>query len=297
MKVTVVGAGYVGLVTGACLAEMGNQVVCLDIDPRKIEMLQRGATPILYVRSAEFTKYAANAMLATRISFMNELALLAERVGADIEQVRKGIGTDPRIGSQFLYAGTGYGGSCFPKDVKALIHTGGENGVQLGVLQAVEAANDRQKRVLVDRVIERFGEDLHGRTFALWGLAFKPNTDDMRDAPSRVIIQALTERGAAVQAYDPVATGEARRVLAGTPRLSFVDSQSAALEGADALLVATEWKEFRTPDFDLIKATLKRPLILDGRNLYDPVLMREFGIEYVGIGRGTPAPVSKGLAQ
>jgi UDPglucose 6-dehydrogenase len=448
MKITVVGAGYVGLVTGACLAEMGNHVVCLDVDPRKIEMLKRGEVPIhepgldavvqrnaaagrlqfttdgaaavahgtlqfigvgtppdedgsadlqyvlaaaenigrhmtdykvivdkstvpvgtadkvrakvaealaarglnmafavvsnpeflkegaavddfmrpdriivgcdderasllmravyspfmrnrdklvlMDVRSAEFTKYAANAMLATRISFMNELALLAEKVGADIEQVRKGIGSDPRIGSQFLYAGTGYGGSCFPKDVKALIRTGQENAMQLGVLQAVEDANDRQKQVLVDRVVARFGEDLTGRCFAVWGLAFKPNTDDMREAPSRVVIEQLLRRGAEVQAYDPVAMPEARRVMEGLAGLRFVDHQTDALQGADALLVVTEWKEFRNPDFDLIKATLKQPLILDGRNLYDPALMQAFGIDYVGIGRGAQVSPSAG---
>ena len=448
MKITVVGAGYVGLVTGACLAEMGNHVVCLDVDPRKIAMLQRGELPIhepgldavvqrnaaagrlqfttdgaaavahgtlqfigvgtppdddgsadlqyvlaaaenigrhmtdykvivdkstvpvgtadkvrarvaetlaargldlafavvsnpeflkegaavddfmrpdriivgcdderaslllravylpfmrnrdklvvMDVRSAEFTKYAANAMLATRISFMNELALLAEKVGADIEQVRKGIGSDPRIGSQFLYAGTGYGGSCFPKDVKALIRTGQENAMQLGVLQAVEDANDRQKLVLVDRVVARFGEDLTGRCFAVWGLAFKPNTDDMREAPSRVVIEQLLRRGAAVQAYDPVAMPEAQRVMAGLAGLRFVDHQTDALQGADALLVITEWKEFRNPDFDLIKATLKQPLILDGRNLYEPALMQALGIDYVGIGRGAKAPLPAG---
>ena len=448
MKITVVGAGYVGLVTGACLAEMGNHVVCLDVDPRKIAMLQRGELPIhepgldavvqrnaaagrlqfttdgaaavahgtlqfigvgtppdddgsadlqyvlaaaenigrhmtdykvivdkstvpvgtadkvrakvaetlaarglgmefavvsnpeflkegaavddfmrpdriivgcdderaslllravylpfmrnrdklvvMDVRSAEFTKYAANAMLATRISFMNELALLAEKVGADIEQVRKGIGSDPRIGSQFLYAGTGYGGSCFPKDVKALIRTGQENAMQLGVLQAVEDANDRQKLVLVDRVVARFGEDLTGRCFAVWGLAFKPNTDDMREAPSRVVIEQLLRRGAAVQAYDPVAMPEAQRVMAGLAGLRFVDHQTDALQGADALLVITEWKEFRNPDFDLIKATLKQPLILDGRNLYEPTLMQALGIDYVGIGRGAKAPLPAG---
>ena len=448
MKITVVGAGYVGLVTGACLAEMGNHVVCLDVDPRKIAMLQRGELPIhepgldavvqrnaaagrlqfttdgaaavahgtlqfigvgtppdddgsadlqyvlaaaenigrhmtdykvivdkstvpvgtadkvrakvaetlaargldlafavvsnpeflkegaavddfmrpdriivgcdderaslllravylpfmrnrdklvvMDVRSAEFTKYAANAMLATRISFMNELALLAEKVGADIEQVRKGIGSDPRIGSQFLYAGTGYGGSCFPKDVKALIRTGQENAMQLGVLQAVEDAIDRQKLLLVDRVVARFGEDLTGRCFAVWGLAFKPNTDDMREAPSRVVIEQLLRRGAAVQAYDPVAMPEAQRVMAGLAGLRFVDHQTDALQGADALLVITEWKEFRNPDFDLIKATLKQPLILDGRNLYEPALMQALGIDYVGIGRGAKAPLPAG---
>jgi UDPglucose 6-dehydrogenase len=440
MKVTVVGTGYVGLVTGACLSEMGNHVVCLDIDERKIRMLNEGGIPIhepgleqivkrnaasgrlqfttdvaaavahgtvqfigvgtppdedgsadlqyvlaaatnigrhmtdykvivdkstvpvgtadkvrdavraaltarglgdtsfavvsnpeflkegaavedcmrpdrivvgadderavllmrsLYtpfmrnhdrlqvmdVRSAEFTKYAANAMLATRISFMNELALLAERVGADIEMVRKGIGSDPRIGTHFLYPGTGYGGSCFPKDVKALIHTGQENGMSLGVLQAVEAANERQKHVLVNKIVARFGENLNGRTFAMWGLAFKPNTDDMREAPALVIVEELTRRGATVRAYDPVAMAEAARVMAGNPGIQFASSQSDALAGADALVVVTEWKEFRNPDFDFIKATLKQPLIFDGRNIYEPSLMAMHGIEYLGIGR------------
>ena len=440
MKITVIGAGYVGLVTGACLSEMGNHVVCLDVDPLKIDMLQRGEVPIhepgldaliqrnaaagrlqfttdvlaavghgtlqfigvgtppdedgsadmqyvlaaarsigrhmtdykvivdkstvpvgtadkvratvaaalaerglagtqfavvsnpeflkegaaiddfmkpdrivvgsdderatllmravyapfmrnrdkllvMDLRSAELTKYAANAMLATRISFMNELALLAEKVGADIELVRTGIGSDPRIGTHFLYAGTGYGGSCFPKDVKALIRAGQDVGMQLGVLQAVEDANERQKMVLVDRVVHRFGPDLSGRTFALWGLAFKPNTDDMREAPSRVIVAELLKRGAQVRAYDPVAMDEARRVLAGLQGVHFVNSQTDALTGADALLIATEWKEFRTPDFDLIKSTLKQPVVLDGRNLYDPALMSAYGIDYVAIGR------------
>ncbi len=446
MKVTVVGTGYVGLVTGACLSEMGNHVVCLDIDARKIQMLKDGGIPIhepgleavvhrnvaagrlsfttnveeavahgtiqfigvgtppdedgsadlqyvlaaatnigrhmtdykvivdkstvpvgtadkvkaavraalvarglgdtdfavvsnpeflkegaavddcmrpdrivvgadderaillmraLYtpfmrnhdrlqvmdVRSAEFTKYAANAMLATRISFMNELALLAERVGADIEMVRKGIGSDPRIGTSFLYPGTGYGGSCFPKDVKALIHTGKEAGMKLGVLQAVEDANDRQKHVLVHKIVARFGEDLAGRTFAMWGLAFKPNTDDMREAPSRVIVDELTRRGAQVRAYDPVAMEEAARVMQGIPGLSFASSPAEALQGADALVVVTEWMEFRNPDFDAIKAALKQPLIFDGRNIFDPALMRLHGIEYSGIGRSAPRAV------
>ncbi len=440
MKVTVVGTGYVGLVTGACLSEMGNHVVCLDIDERKIKMLKEGGIPIhepgleqvvhrnvaagrlqfttdvaaavahgtiqfigvgtppdedgsadlqyvlaaatnigrhmtdykvivdkstvpvgtadkvreavkaalaarglggtefsvvsnpeflkegaavddcmrpdrivvgadderavllmraLYtpfmrnhdrlqlmdVRSAEFTKYAANAMLATRISFMNELALLAEKVGADIEMVRKGIGSDPRIGTHFLYPGTGYGGSCFPKDVKALIRTGEDAGMALGVLQAVEDANERQKHVLVRKIVARFGEDLSGRTFAIWGLAFKPNTDDMREAPSRVIIDELTRRGAAVRAYDPVAMEEAGRVMVDLPRVQFVRTQADALVGADALVLVTEWKEFRNPDFDGIKAALKAPLIFDGRNIYDPQLMKLQGIEYHGIGR------------
>ena len=440
MKVTVIGTGYVGLVTGACLSEMGNHVVCLDVDERKIRLLNDGGIPIhepgleaivqrnvaagrlqfttdvaasvahgtlqfigvgtppdedgsadmryveaaaanigrhmtdykvivdkstvpvgtadrvrdavrkalaerglsmefavvanpeflkegaavedcmrpdriiigadderaillmraLYtpfmrnhdrlqlmdLRSAEFTKYAANAMLATRISFMNELALLAEKVGADIEQVRKGIGSDPRIGTHFLYAGTGYGGSCFPKDVKALVKTGQDHGVPLGVLQAVESANERQKHVLVDKIVARFGEDLSRRCFALWGLAFKPNTDDMRDAPSRVIVAELVRRGASLRAYDPVAMDEAARVLGSVPGLSFVDSAAQALIGADALVVVTEWKEFRNPDFDAIKAALKQPVVFDGRNIFDPAFMRTLGIEYSGIGRG-----------
>ena len=440
MKVTVVGTGYVGLVTGACLAEMGNHVVCVDVDERKIRVLKEGGIPIhepglreivhrnvaasrlqfttdiaesvahgtiqfigvgtppdedgsadlqyvvaaatnigchmtdykvivdkstvpvgtadrvraavraalaarglgmefsvvsnpeflkegaavedcmrpdriivgadderaillmraLYmpfmrnhdrmqlmdVRSAEFTKYAANAMLATRISFMNELARLADAVGADIEQVRKGIGSDPRIGTHVLYPGTGYGGSCFPKDVKALIHTGRENGIALGVLQAVDAANERQKHVLVEKIVARLGDDLSGRTFAIWGLAFKPDTDDMRDAPSRVIIEALSRRGARIRAYDPVAMEEAARVMQGMPGLSFTAHQAQALDGADALVVVTEWKEFRNPDFDAIRAALKQPLIFDGRNIYDPALMRNMGVEYHGIGRG-----------
>ena len=439
MKITVIGAGYVGLVTGACLSEMGNHVVCLDIDPRKIDMLKRGEVPIhepgldaiiarnaaagrlqfttdvaaavghgtlqfigvgtppdedgsadmqyvlaaarnigqhmtdykvivdkstvpvgtadqvsaavsaalaarglalefavvsnpeflkegaavedcmrpdriivgadderatllmraLYtpfmrnrdrlqlmdVRSAEFTKYAANAMLATRISFMNELALLAEQVGADIEMVRLGLGSDPRIGSHFLYPGVGYGGSCFPKDVKALIHTGAQHGVKLGVLQAVEQANERQKHVLVHKVVARYGEDLRGRVLALWGLAFKPNTDDMREAPSRTIVAELARRGAHVQAYDPVAMPEAQQLMAGTSGLSFAASAAAALDGADALLVVTEWKEFRNPDFDAIKAALKEPVIFDGRNLFDPALMRSLGIVHLAVGR------------
>ena len=443
MKVTVIGTGYVGLVTGACLSEMGNHVVCLDLDERKIRILNDGGIPIhepgvkeivqrnvaagrlqfttdvaaavahgtlqfigvgtppdedgsadlqyvvaaatnigrhmtdykvivdkstvpvgtadkvreavraalaarglemefavvsnpeflnegaavedcmkpdriilgadderaillmrsLYtpfmrnhdrmqimdLRSAEFTKYAANAMLATRISFMNELALLAERVGADIEMVRKGIGSDPRIGTHFLYPGAGYGGSCFPKDVKALIHSGRECGVELGVLAAVEAANERQKHVLVDKIVARFGADLTGRTFALWGLAFKPNTDDMREAPSRVIVEALSKRGARMAAYDPAAMDEARRLFGNTKGLRFADSPAEALAGADALVVITEWKEFRNPDFDAIKSTLRQPVIFDGRNLYDPVLIRTLAIEYHAIGRGMTA--------
>ncbi len=439
MKVSVVGTGYVGLVTGACLAEMGNDVLCLDVDPRKIEILENGGIPIhepgldlvvarnvkagrlhfttdvaravahgtiqfiavgtppdedgsadlqyvlaaarnigrlmtdykvivdkstvpvgtadkvraavadelakrnsdaqfavvsnpeflkegaavedfmrpdrivvgaddeqaillmraLYapfqrnherlvvmdVRSAELSKYAANAMLATRISFMNELALLAEKMGADIEAVRVGIGSDPRIGTHFLYAGCGYGGSCFPKDVKALIKTASDEGQELLVLKAVEAANDRQKHVLVEKVTRRFGDDLKGKHFALWGLAFKPNTDDMREATSRVVLAELFERGATVTAYDPVAMDEARRIFGDEPRLRYAENPMAALDGADALVIVTEWKEFRSPDFDRIKATLKTPTIFDGRNLYEPSLVQKAGLVYESIGR------------
>jgi UDPglucose 6-dehydrogenase len=439
MKITVIGTGYVGLVSGACMAEMGNDVLCLDLDPEKIRILKEGGIPIhepgldavvarnveagrlhfttdvaeavrfgtiqfiavgtppdedgsadlqyvlsaarnigrlmtdykvvvdkstvpvgtadkvkaaiadelakrgqemefavvsnpeflkegaavedfmrpdrivvgadderaihlmraLYapfqrnrdklvvmdVRSAELTKYAANAMLATRISFMNELALLADRMGADIEMVRQGIGSDPRIGYHFLYAGCGYGGSCFPKDVKALIRTARENGQDLKVLQAVEDANDVQKMVLVDKIVAKFGEDLSGRRFALWGLAFKPNTDDMREAPSRVIINELFRRGATVTAYDPVAMTETKRIYGEEPRLTLADKPMDALEGADALLIVTEWKEFRSPDFERIKSALKQPVIFDGRNLYEPEVPRAAGIEYSAIGR------------
>ncbi|MBB5204346.1 UDPglucose 6-dehydrogenase [Inhella inkyongensis] len=447
MKVTTIGTGYVGLVTGACLAEMGNQVLCLDVDAEKIRVLEAGGMPIhepglleivrrnvaagrlafttdvdravqhgtllfigvgtppgedgsadltyvlaaarsigrrmtdykvvvdkstvpvgtadavhaaiaeelamrgvqvpyavvsnpeflkegaavedfmrpdriivgaddeqalllmraLYspfnrtqdrlmvmdVRSAEFTKYAANAMLATRISFMNELALLAEAQGADIEQVRRGIGSDPRIGYQFLYPGVGYGGSCFPKDVKALVQTGAQAGVELRVLKAVEAANEHQKQVLVAKLLQRFDGNLQGRHFALWGLAFKPNTDDMREAPALVIVRELLARGATVAAYDPVAMPEARRLLGSAAGLRFGERAEDVLEGADALLLVTEWKEFRTPDFDAIKARLKQALVFDGRNQYDPALMRLLGFEYHGIGRGGhPPPIA-----
>jgi len=443
MKITVIGTGYVGLVSGACLAEMGNHVMCLDVNAEKIRILEEGGLPIhepgllemvkrnraagrlqfttdivaavnhgtlqfigvgtppdedgsadlqyvleaarnvgrhmgdykviidkstvpvgtgervravvaeelarrglaidfsvvsnpeflkegaavddfmrptrvvigadderaislmraLYspfirnhdrllvmdVRSAEFTKYAANSMLATRISFMNELALLADQLGVDIELVRNGIGSDPRIGYHFLYAGAGYGGSCFPKDVKALVSTARASGLDLHVLNAVQAANERQKHVLVDKIVARFGEDLSGRQFAMWGLAFKPNTDDMREAPSRVVISELVRRGATVKAYDPVAMPEAQRVLAGVQGLSFVDNQTEALRGSDALVIVTEWKEFKSPDFDAIKSLLKQALVFDGRNLYEPALMKSTGITYFGIGRGLQA--------
>ncbi|WP_440963827.1 UDP-glucose dehydrogenase family protein [Massilia sp. GER05] len=450
MKITIIGTGYVGLVTGACLAELGNDVFCLDVDQRKIDLLNNGGIPIhepgleevvarnrasgrlqfstdvaasvahgqlqfiavgtppdedgsadlqyvlaaarnigrhmdgykvivdkstvpvgtadrvaaalreelrargeesmefavvsnpeflkegaavddfmrpdrivighddspagqrardlmklLYapfnrnhervywmdVRSAEFTKYAANAMLATRISFMNELANLADQVGADIEAVRHGIGSDPRIGHSFLYAGAGYGGSCFPKDVQALERTARQYDQELLILRAVEAVNDRQKQVLGRKVVQRFGDDLAGMTFAVWGLAFKPNTDDMREAPSRVLLKELIERGASVAVHDPVAMEEARRVLAldlseaQLARVDFKKTPMEALDGAEALVIVTEWKAFRSPDFEQIKARLKHPVIIDGRNLFEPPLMTGLGIEYHGIGR------------
>jgi UDPglucose 6-dehydrogenase len=439
MKVSIIGTGYVGLVTGACLADVGNHVLCLDVDRRKIDLLKGGEIPIfepglkeivranaasgrlrfttdpeegalhaqlqmiavgtppgedgsadlqyvlaaarsiakhmdghriivdkstvpvgtadkvrdavaatlaerrakhrfamvsnpeflkegaavedfmrpdrivigaedpeaiaamreLYgpfqrnherlqvmdIRSAELTKYAANAMLATRISFMNELALLAEKLGADIEHVRIGIGSDPRIGYHFLYPGAGFGGSCFPKDVSALLRTAQENGIDLKVVRAVEEANERQKGVIADKVARRFGSDLKGRRFALWGLAFKPNTDDMREAPSRVVIAALLERGATVCAYDPVAMKEATHLYQGERSVSFADSAMAALAGADALVIMTEWKAFRSPDFDQVKAALSEPVIFDGRNLYEPDVVRSHGLEYHAIGR------------
>jgi UDPglucose 6-dehydrogenase len=246
------------------------------------------------VRSAEFTKYAANAMLATRISFMNELANFADRVGADIEAVRRGIGSDPRIGYDFLYAGCGYGGSCFPKDVRSLIQTASEHDQELQILKAVSSVNEAQKETLTQKIVERLGDDLSGRRFALWGLAFKPNTDDMRDAPSRVLAAALLARGAKVVAYDPVAVDEARRVFAldlqGQPdartRLAYAANHKEALDGADALVIVTEWKLFKSPDFDTIRRRLKTPVIFDGRNLYEPDTMHEMGIEYHAIGRG-----------
>ncbi|MTV41755.1 UDP-glucose dehydrogenase family protein [Duganella radicis] len=449
MKITIIGTGYVGLVTGACLAELGNDVFCLDVDQRKIDLLNNGGIPIhepgleevvarnraagrlqfstdvaasvahgdvqfiavgtppdedgsadlqyvlaaarnigrhmtgfkvvvdkstvpvgtgdrvkaalqeelaargahasfsvvsnpeflkegaavedfmrpdrivighdstaegqkaaammkkLYapfnrnhertfwmdVRSAEFTKYAANSMLATRISFMNELANLADRVGVDIEAVRHGIGSDPRIGHSFLYAGAGYGGSCFPKDVQALERTARQYDQDLLILRAVEAVNDKQKLVLGQKVIRRFGEDLGGQHFAVWGLAFKPNTDDMREAPSRVLLRQLIDAGATVAVYDPVAMAEARRVLALdlTPdqlaRVRFAASPMDALAGAEALVIVTEWKAFRSPDFERIRAALKQAVIFDGRNLFEPEVMAEAAFEYHGIGR------------
>jgi UDPglucose 6-dehydrogenase len=442
MKITVCGSGYVGLVTGACLAEMGNHVLCLDVDHKKVAALQQGQMPIhepgleelvvrnaaagrmqfttdidlavghgtlqiiavgtppdengsadlrhvvqvargigermsdykliidkstvpvgtadmveqevrqalqqrgvevgfavvsnpeflkegaaiddfmkpdrvvigadderaihlmraLYSpfirnrdrvlvmdrRSAELTKYAANAMLATRISFMNELANLAERLGADIELVRQGLGSDPRIGTQFLYAGCGYGGSCFPKDVKALGRSAQEVDMPMHILAAVEAVNEQQKNRLVEKVVARFGAALTGRRFAVWGLAFKPGTDDMREAPSLTVIRGLVQRGATIVAYDPVAMSEARRQLADVPAVTFADSAEGTLVGSDALIVVTEWKEFRSPDFQSMHDQLRERVIFDGRNIYEPQMVHDAGLEYHGIGRALP---------
>ena len=441
MKITVIGTGYVGLVSGACLADLGNEVVCLDIDRSKIQLLNSGVVPIhepglqevikrnvasgrlsfttdvaasvahglvqmiavgtpsdedgsadlryvldaarsvgkhltdykvvvnkstvpvgtadkvkgaiaaelsqraaqglqfsvvsnpeflkegaavedfnrpdrivigsdderaiqilrdmyspfqrnhdrlmvMDVRSAELTKYAANAMLATRISFMNELANLADKLGADIEQVRKGIGSDQRIGYHFLYSGCGYGGSCFPKDVRALKQTAKELGMPLKILQAVEDVNHIQKSVLLEKITRRFGNDLTDKNFALWGLAFKPGTDDMREATSRVVLEGLWERGACVSAYDPVAMPETQRIYGDRPDLRYAQSPLAALNNADALVLVTEWKAFKSPDFNQIKTHLKQPIIFDGRNLFEPASMQAMGLEYFGIGRG-----------
>src|SRR5580692_1660069 len=441
MKITIFGSGYVGLVTGACLADAGNHVVCVDVDERKIAMLKRGEVPIhepgldtvvkrnfeagrlhfttdaqegvrhglyqliavgtppdedgsadlryvlavarsigehmaeykvvitkstvpvgtadkvretvkaalvargspvefdtvsnpeflkeaaaiadlmkpdpvvvgtnspraadlmriLYepftrnhdrmivmdVRSAELTKYAANAMLATKISFMNELANLAEHFGADIEAVRLGIGSDPRIGYAFIYPGVGYGGSCFPKDVQALKRSADEVGYEASVLTAVENVNNRQKHVLFHKIKAHFG-DLKGMTFALWGLAFKPNTDDMREAASRVLMESLWAAGARVRAYDPVAMPECRRIYGERADLVLCKSSPEVMEGADALAIVTEWREFRSPDFEHIKGALRTPAIFDGRNLYDPEQMAQAGFSYYAIGRGKP---------
>ena len=445
MRITIFGGGYVGLVTGACLADAGNHVVCVDIDERKVDMLKRGEVPIhepglevmvkrnfeagrlrfttdardgvdhgqfqiiavgtppdedgsadlryvlavartigahmneykvivtkstvpvgtsdkvrdavaqtlaargasveydtvsnpeflkegaaigdfmkpdrvivgtastraaelmrtLYepftrnrdrmivmdVRSAELTKYAANAMLATKISFMNELANLAEHFGADIEAVRVGIGSDPRIGYAFIYPGVGYGGSCFPKDVKALKRSAHEVGYQASLLVAVEDVNDRQKRVLFNKIQAFFG-DLQGKTIALWGLAFKANTDDMREAASRVLMEALWAAGARVRAYDPVAMPECKRIYGERIDLVLCKTSPEAVQGADALAIVTEWQEFRSPDFDYIKGALRSPVIFDGRNLYDPAYMAGAGFDYYAVGRGKPLPMS-----
>ena len=244
------------------------------------------------VRSAELTKYAANCMLATKISFINEMANIADRLGADIEKVRLGIGSDPRIGYQFIYPGIGYGGSCFPKDVRAMIHSAQEVGFDPAVLRSVEARNNQQKQFLTDKVAAVFGDDLNGRTFALWGLAFKPNTDDMRDAPSRAMMEALWARGARVQAHDPKAMAECRRIYGERADLTFCDSPVAALSGADALIVATEWKSYSAPDFDVIRKALKLPVVFDGRNIYDPAVAQRHGLILHDVGRSSSSPMS-----
>ena len=240
---------------------------------------------VMDVRSAELTKYAANCMLATKISFMNEMANLAEMLGADIEMVRQGIGSDPRIGYQFLYAGVGYGGSCFPKDVQALIRTADSIDFDAKVLKAVESRNDEQKSVLFKKISKHFDGNLSGKTFALWGLSFKPNTDDMREAPSRVLMEALWEAGAKVQAFDPEAMEETQRIYGTQEELSLCGTKESAIKGADALIIVTEWQEFKAPDFEYIKQQLKSALIFDGRNLFEPKRMSKKGITYYSVGR------------
>jgi UDPglucose 6-dehydrogenase len=241
---------------------------------------------VMDVRSAELTKYAANCMLATKISFMNEIANLAERFGADVENVRKGIGSDPRIGYQFIYPGCGYGGSCFPKDVQALVRSAHEVGYRAKVLEAVEAVNYRQKEKLFDYIMQFYNNDVYGKTIALWGLSFKPNTDDMREASSRVLMEKLWEQGAKVQAYDPEAMEETQRIYGDRSDLALMGTKESALHNADCLVICTEWQAFRAPDFELIKSRLRDPVIFDGRNLFEPSLMSEYGLHYYGIGRG-----------
>jgi UDPglucose 6-dehydrogenase len=263
-------------------------------NPRTAELLKALYAPfnrsherviIMDIRSAELTKYAANAMLATKISFMNELANLAELLGADIEHVRNGIGSDSRIGYSFIYPGCGYGGSCFPKDVKALERTAQQVGYHAELLNAVENVNNRQKQVVFNKVLQHYNGDIQGKTFALWGLSFKPKTDDMREAPSRVILEALINAGATVQAFDPEAMDEAKRLYGNNAGLTLANSSDEALQGANALIVVTEWKTFWSPNFEQIKKTLKDPVIFDGRNLYHPELLKKQGIIYYGIGR------------
>jgi UDPglucose 6-dehydrogenase len=273
-------------------------------NPRTAELLRALYEPftrnhdrmiVMDIRSAELTKYAANAMLATKISFMNELANLAERTGADIEHVRKGIGSDPRIGYEFIYPGCGYGGSCFPKDVQALAVTARKSGYESELLNAVENVNNRQKEVLFQRIHQHFGGELQGKVIALWGLAFKPNTDDMREAPSRPLMEALWAAGCRVRAYDPVAMTQTRKIYGDRDDFTLCESAEETLEGADALAIATEWREFRSPNFDLLKSKLAAPVIFDGRNLYDPRFLRSIGFRYYGIGRGdsVSVPVQK----
>ena len=271
-----------------------DRVIIGTDNPRTTELLRLLYTPfnrnherlvIMDNRSAELTKYAANTMLATKISMMNELANLAERLGADIERIRVGIGSDPRIGFDFIYPGCGFGGSCFPKDIQALQRTASDAGYNAELIRAVDAVNNRQKQVLFDKIKRHFGSDLAGKTFALWGLSFKPNTDDMRCAPSGVLMEALWSSGARVRAFDPAAMDEARRLYGERDDLVLCDSPEAALPDADALVVVTEWNVFRSPDFTTVKASLKNPVIFDGRNIYDPKLLADQGFVYYGIGR------------
>lgn len=271
-----------------------DRIVCGTDGERARELLTevygtfvRTGNPILFmdVRSSEMTKYASNAMLATRISFMNEIAGLCDRIGADVDKVRAGMGADPRIGSRFLFAGVGYGGSCFPKDVKALVATGRENGLAMRVLDAVEEVNADQKLLLVDKLVALLGSDLSGVHCAVWGLAFKPNTDDMREAPATEVIRGLVGRGASVRAYDPIAMDNARAILSGLLRVEFAEDEYAAVDGADVLMLVTEWGEFRQPDFDLVKERMRGRLVLDGRNIWTPARLRELGFTYLGVGR------------
>jgi len=270
--------------------------IVLGVDSERAEKLvrelyepfnrNRERLVVMDIRSAELTKYAANAMLATKISFMNELATMAEALDADIEKVRVGIGSDPRIGYEFIYPGCGFGGSCFPKDVRALVHTGKEIGVEAELIGAVQNVNDRQKHVLFNKLDRHFASDLRGKTVALWGLAFKPNTDDMREAPSRVFMESAWKAGVRVQAYDPVAADETRRIYGERDDLSICASAEEALHNADALVVATEWREFRSPDFASMLRSMAQPVVIDGRNIYDPEQMKARGFSYYAIGRG-----------
>lgn len=271
-----------------------DRIVVGTQDPYAIEQMRKLYAPFcrnhdrlifMDIRSSELTKYAANSMLATKISFMNELSNLADSLGADIENVRIGIGSDPRIGYSFIYPGCGYGGSCFPKDVKALIATAREVGYKAELLESVEAVNERQKSVLPDKINQHFSNDLQGKTFAIWGLSFKPNTDDMREAPSRVLMDALWAQGATVQAYDPVAMDEARHLYPNHTGLKLTETAMEAASGADALIIMTEWNEFKSPSWPDLKASLKDPVIFDGRNLYEPSVVADHGVKYYCIGR------------
>lgn len=276
-----------------------DRIVVGTDNPRTTELLRALYGPFnrnhdrlvaMDIRSAELTKYAANAMLATKISFMNELANMAERLGADIEKVRVGIGSDPRIGYHFIYPGAGYGGSCFPKDVQALERTARSIGYEAPLLRAVETVNDRQKQVIFNKISKHFKGNLKGLTFALWGLSFKPKTDDMREAPSRVVMEALWAQGAKVRTHDPEGMHETGRIYGERPDLTLCKTPMEAVQGADALIIMTEWKVFRSPDFTALKATLKHPVIFDGRNIYDPAMVKREGFTYYGIGRGDPLP-------